>query len=205
MTSNWEFVMKSTKIVINIGLAFILMQCLLCASCKKEVDEIIPEDTTSTFVLLSNGNSVSTVMGNNRMFYFVNSGRVFNQMELVANSGVNQLVLVVQNFDAQNPPMGGIRCKKYFPNPDYASRIFVDEGVITDYGGVSWVINSKLYQSTNTADRNSFLDITACDNYAKKVNGNFRFTVKYPANLNDSLILSGYFNNQKYVVINKKQ
>ncbi len=205
MTSNQKLIMKKTTFLINIGLAFMLILVCVCSSCKKDEPEVIPVDTSATFVLLSNGNNVNTTMGNSQMIYFVSSGRVWNQLELVANSDQNKLMLTVQNFDAQNPPMGGVRTKKYYPNPDFASRIYVDNGYITDYGGTSWFVNSKLYQSTNTSDRNSFLEITACDNYAKKVSGNFRFTVKDAGNPNDSLILSGYFNNQKYVVINKKQ
>lgn len=203
MTSKQIIIMKTTKFLINIGLVFMLLLLLVFASCKKDVVEVIPEDTTPEFVFLSNGNSVSTSMGFCSLTHISNNGTIWTQLELVANFGANSFRIKIFNIDVQNPPMGGVKTKIYYSNPEYANEYLVNGISINDACIAVLNFNSKVYQSTVNSSRTDNVQITSCDNIAKKVSGNYRFTVKDIGNPNDSLILSGYFNHQNYVVINK--
>lgn len=205
MTSKQINNMKTTKFLISIGLVFLLFLLLVFQSCKKDVDDVVTEDTTATFVLLSNGNAVTATTGRHSLVYIVSEGHIWNRLDLIANSGTNIFTISIINFDAQNPPLGGVKTKKYFPNAAFSNQYpdnSVDGGFLIDFGRATWLFNSKMYGCSTTAQRTDFVEITSCDNYGKKVSGNFRFTVKDSGNPNDSLILSGYFNNQNYVVLN---
>jgi hypothetical protein len=207
MTSKRIKIMKTTKYLISIGMVLMLSVFLVFSSCKKDDGEALPEDTTASFTLLSNGNSISTSMGNCSLSYQVYEGHVWTQLDLVANSGANSLTLTINNFDAQNPPLGGVKVKKYYPNTAFSTQYpdtSVTGGYLVDFGGATWLFNSKIYVSPLDAQKTDFVEVTSCDNYGKKVSGSYRFTVKDSGNPNDSLILSGYFKNQNYVVLNKK-
>lgn len=204
MTSKQIIIMKTTKFLISIGLVFMLFPLLVFSSCKKDEVEVVLEGVAPEFVLFSNGNSVNITKGSNMLSYKLQDERVGSQIDLVVNSGENRFALSILSFDAQSSQIGRIKEKKYLPNSRFGSHFNIADGSISDYGLGTWFFDSKMYVCPLDVQRTDFVEITSFDNYGKKVSGNFRFTVKDIGNPNDSLILSGYFINQNYEVLNKK-
>jgi hypothetical protein len=100
--------------------------------------------------------------------------------------------------------MGGFKAKKYFANTLYSVSLTTPSAaVLSDLGTATWQIDAKTYVYSPTANNSEFIEITACNENTKKVSGNYKFTLKEMSNANDSLVISGTFQNQTYIVANK--
>ncbi len=196
-------IVKFKNLYFLFALFSILAVTNFSTSCKKEeVDKNVLEDTVSTFSFLINGAATETVMDKHSLTHKIMEGRVFKQLDIVANSGANKLTLTAICGDFQNPPNGGVKTKKYFSNPIFATSIQTANGPLSDFGGAIWFVNSKSYVSSTSVNNSEFIEISSCDVISKKVSGKFIFTVKDLANANDSISILGEFKNQKYTVVN---
>jgi len=197
--------MKTGKLLISIGIVLTSIVFIALPSCKKEETSTVnAEDTATSFSFVSNGTAVNANIGRNTLTFMSQEGHVGRRLEVVANAGTNQLIVSALCWDFQNPPLGAIKTKKYYPNPLYGTSITTPSTVVlTDMGAAVWIIDTKTYLCSGSANNSEFVEITKCDNGSKKISGSFKFTIKEMTNLNDSLIISGSFKNQPYIVVNK--
>lgn len=197
--------MKKGKLLISIGLISFLTAIIVLPSCKKEETSTVnAADTATTFTMVSNGAAVNATIGRNTLAYFVQDGHVGRRLTIIGQSGADQLSLVATCWDFQNPPMGGFKAKKYFANTAYSVSLTTPSAtVLYDMGSAIWQKDAKIYTYSPAANNSEFIEITSCNENAKKVSGNYKFTLKEITNINDSLIISGTFQNQTYIVVNK--
>lgn len=197
--------MKTRKKQIRLVLISLLAIYIVMPSCKKEETSTIdPADTATTFTLTSNGTAVALTMGQSSLTHIPFEKHIWTKLDLTANAGANQLTLTIWNHDAQNPPMGGIKSKKYYPNTTYGTHFMTSNGGDwSDACDAQWIKDTKTYLTDCWSDKSSYIEITSCDNYAKKVSGNFSFFAKETSDGTDTLRLSGTFKNFHYSVMNK--
>lgn len=197
--------MKTRKLLISIGIISLLAVFIVMPSCKKDdTSNVTTVDTTATLSFLSNGSAVTATMGRNTLSYVAEAGHIGRILNIVAQSGTNQLTLLAKCWDFQNPPMGGFKVKKYFANPLYCTTMtFPGPILLSDMGSAIWQVAAKTYMYSPSANNSEFVEITACNTSSKKISGSFKFTVKEMSNASDSLIISGAFANQPYIVVNK--
>jgi len=197
--------MKKGKLLISIGLISLLAIFIVMPSCKKEETSTVnAADTATTFTFVSNGSAVNATIGRNTLTYFTEGGHIGRRLNIIGQSGANQLTLTATCWDFQNPPIGGFKVKKYFANTLYSVSLTTPSAVVlSDMGKATWQIDVKTYVHSPLANNSEFIEITACNENTKKVSGNYKFTLKEMSNANDSLIISGTFQNQTYIVANK--
>jgi hypothetical protein len=174
-------------------------------SCKKdEISTIDPADTTATVTLTTNGAAITTTMGQSTLIHIPFEQHIWTKLNLINNAGANRLTLTIWNHDVQNPPIGGVKSKKYYPNTGFGTHFTNPSGGYwSDACDAEWKTDTKTYLTDCWSDKSSYIEITSCDNYAKKVSGNFSFFVRESSNASDTLRLSGTFKNQPYSVMNK--
>jgi hypothetical protein len=199
--------MKTRKNQIRFALISLLAIFIVMPSCKKEETSTIdPADTAATFTLTSNGTAVATTMGQSTLTHILYEQHIWTKLNLVSNAGADQLTLTIWNPDLQNPPMGGVKSKKYYPNISYGTHFMASSasgGYWSDGCDAEWIKDTKTYLTDIGSDKSSYIEITSCDNYAKKVSGNFSLFVKKAPYVADTLRLSGTFKNIHYSVMNK--
>jgi hypothetical protein len=183
----------------------LLLTGITFSSCKKdETSTINPADTAVAFSLSSNWVAQAVTITSIQMKYYTEDAHIKRELDIYGKSGDNYFGMAVVCWDFQNPPMGGVKLKKYFTNPNFGNFITTPTPTtLVDGSAAIWYNTQKSYVNRSDGPNNEFIEITKCDNTGKKISGNFNILLKNSADANDMITLTGTFTNQTYSVLNK--